>query len=241
MTAFIPSAAIGLLLTAGRGSRLGGRCKGLLHIDGLPLAVRQLQTMADAGIRRAVVVIGAQADALSDALSRHASVLMDIEITLVKISPDQLTDDPQFSVASGLRAALTLAQCLPGADSQNNTDALTVGDRTPVFVSLVDLPLLTARHYETLWAQAHYQNADIALPRNSAGVPGHPIVLAAQIIPPSALGQPGFRLREFVACGSLRRQEFFTEDPAYFADLDTPQDLQNMARVYGVFLGFPDP
>jgi molybdenum cofactor cytidylyltransferase len=225
MTPLIPLAATGLLLTAGRGSRLGGCCKGLLQIDGQPLVVRQLRTMADAGIRRAVVVIGAQADAISQALSRHAAALSDIAITQVRIAFEQLTDDPQFSVVSGLKAALTLPQSIPA----------------PVFVSLVDLPLLTARHYETLWAQAHDHDADIVLPRNSAGTPGHPIVLAASVIPPSVLGQPGFRLREFVGAGNAKRYEFLTEDPAYFSDLDTPQDLQNMAAVYGVFLGFPDP
>ena len=225
MTPLIPLEATGLLLTAGRGSRLGGCCKGLLQIDGQPLVVRQLRTMADAGIQRAVVVIGAQADAVSEALSRHAAALSDIEINRVRIASEQLTDDLQFSVASGLRAALMLPQSLPA----------------PLLISLVDLPLLTARHYETLWAQAHDQNADIVLPRNSAGMPGHPIVLAASAIPPSALSQPGFRLREFVGVGSTKRYEFLTEDPAYFSDLDTPQDLQNMAAVYGVFLGFPDP
>lgn len=225
MTPLIPLEATGLLLTAGRGSRLGGCCKGLLQIDGQPLVVRQLRTMADAGIQRAVVVIGAQADAVSEALSRHAAALSDIEINRVRIASEQLTDDLQFSVASGLRAALMAPQSLPA----------------PLLMSLVDLPLLTARHYETLWAQAHDQNADIVLPRNSAGAPGHPIVLAASAIPPSALSQPGFRLREFVGVGSTKRYEFLTEDPAYFSDLDTPQDLQNMAAVYGVFLGFPDP
>jgi CTP:molybdopterin cytidylyltransferase MocA len=143
----------------------------------------------------------------------------------VRIASEQLTDDPQFSVASGLKAALTLPQSLAA----------------PLFISLVDLPLLTARHYETLWAQAHDQDADIVLPRNSAGTPGHPMVLSAAAIPRSVLSQPGFRLREFVGAGRAKRYEFLTEDPAYFSDLDTPQDLQNMAAVYGVFLGFPDP
>ncbi|MFM8631286.1 MAG: NTP transferase domain-containing protein, partial [Betaproteobacteria bacterium] len=152
MTPVIPLAATGLLLTAGRGSRLGGCCKGLLQIDGQPLVVRQLRTMADAGIQRAVVVIGAQADAVSEALSRHAAALSDMEIIRVRIASDQLTDDPQFSVASGLKAALTLPRSLAA----------------PVLISLVDLPLLTARHYETLWSQAHNQDADIVLPRNSA-------------------------------------------------------------------------
>ena len=225
MTPQFPLAATGLLLTAGRGSRLGGCCKGLLQIDGQPLVVRQLRTMADAGIQRAVVVIGAQADAVSVALSRHSAALSDIEVTRVMIDSDQLTDDPQPSVASGLKAAFTLPQSSAG----------------PVMISLVDLPLLTARHYETLWAQAHDRNADIVFPRNSAGTPGHPIVLAASAIPPSVLSQPGFRLREFVGAGSAKRYEFLTEDPAYFSDLDTPQDLQSMAAVYGVFLGFPGP
>ena len=114
MTPQFPLAATGLLLTAGRGSRLGGCCKGLLQIDGQPLVVRQLRTMADAGIQRAVVVIGAQADAVSVALSRHSAALSDIEVTRVMIDSDQLTDDPQPSVASGLKAAFTLPQSLAG-------------------------------------------------------------------------------------------------------------------------------
>ncbi len=241
MTLRIPSAATGLLLTAGRGSRLGGCCKGLLQIDGQPLAVRQLQTMADAGIRRAVVVIGAQADAVSGALSRYSVALSSIEITLVTIASDQLTDDPQPSVASGLLAALALLKSLSSSESPATVGTALSGGIAPIFISLVDLPLITARHYETLWAQAHDANADIVVPKNHAGAPGHPSVLAAQAVSPSVMGRPGFRMREFAASGGLKRREFLTEDPAYFTDLDTPQDLQDMARIYGVFLGSPDP
>lgn len=50
--------ALAYILSAGRGQRLGGVCKGRVIFDGLPLVVRQIGVMVQAGLSQISVVIG---------------------------------------------------------------------------------------------------------------------------------------------------------------------------------------
>jgi len=52
----------GIILSAGRGSRIGGKSKGLLPIDGKPLIQHQVDGLRDAGIDDIYVVVGHKAD-----------------------------------------------------------------------------------------------------------------------------------------------------------------------------------
>ena len=62
----------GLVLAAGAGERFGGR-KQLAELDGRPLLEHVLAAMAAAGLDRVVVVLGAHADEVLDAVDLHGA------------------------------------------------------------------------------------------------------------------------------------------------------------------------
>ena len=47
-----------VLLAAGAGRRMGGRPKALLELGGVPLVLRQLIALSDAGVDELVIVLG---------------------------------------------------------------------------------------------------------------------------------------------------------------------------------------
>ena len=56
----------GIILSAGKGSRFGGKVKGLLEIDGKPIVKHQIDAMRDAGISDIYVVTGYGAEQFPD-------------------------------------------------------------------------------------------------------------------------------------------------------------------------------
>ncbi|MBU3724243.1 MAG: hypothetical protein FGM18_01870 [Burkholderiaceae bacterium] len=212
-------AASGVLLCAGRGRRLGGICKGRILIDGEPLVVRQLRVMQQSGLQRAVVVMGFQAQQIAEILAQAKDEFSAMEVVPLRLADDQISDDIQVSVAHGLRAA-------EAADAH-------------LFMTLVDLPLLTAGHYQALRLHAQAGGADIAMPQNGAGVPGHPIFIGATALAAMPLALPGFRLREWISKDFFRVRPMITEDAAHFSDLDTAQDVAALAHEYGLKIVIP--
>src|SRR5881397_2854253 len=66
--------SVGVVLAAGRSERLRlvtrGRSKLLLHLGGLTLVERAVRTLLVAGVRRVVVVVGHQGDAMTSAVQK---------------------------------------------------------------------------------------------------------------------------------------------------------------------------
>ncbi len=214
--------ADGVLLCAGRGSRLGGICKGRILVDGEPLVVRQLRVMRQAGLKRAVVVIGFEADKIAEILQGAAQDLAGIEVVPVRLSEADISDDIQVSVAVGLRAV-------------SRSPHLDLG----LFMTLVDLPLLEPGHYHAVFLHAQACGADIAMPQNGAGVPGHPLFIRPEALAAMPLESPDFRLREWICKDSFRVHPMKTEAAAHFTDLDTAQDAQALMAHYGLKIVIP--
>ena len=207
-------------MCAGRGSRLGGLCKGRILVDGEPLVVRQLRVMREAGIPRAVVVMGFEADKIAEILRQAAEALAGIEVIPVRLPQAEISDDIQVSVAFGLRAV----------------------SRSPhlgLFMTLVDLPLLQASHYRAVFSHAQAAQADIAMPQNGAGVPGHPLFIRPEALAAMPLESTNFRLREWICKDLLRVRPMKTEAAAHFTDLDTAQDAQELMRHHGLKIVIP--
>lgn len=57
-----------VLLAAGAASRMGGRPKCLLQLDGVPLLLRQLNALSAAGVQDIVVVVGHYAEQIESVL-----------------------------------------------------------------------------------------------------------------------------------------------------------------------------
>lgn len=220
MSSAQPHAAQGVLLCAGRGSRLGGICKGRILVDGEALVVRQLRVMRQAGLGRVVVVLGHEAETIAAIVQSAAGALAPMEVVQVVLPQAEIADDIQVSVARGLRA-------ISGSASGY------------LCMTLVDLPLLTAGHYQAILAHALYSGADIAMPQNSAGTPGHPLCIAADALAALPLMSEGFRLRDWIRGGGLRVRPLATEDPAHFTDLDTAEDARRLMSQTAIEIVIP--
>ncbi|MCL2873244.1 MAG: NTP transferase domain-containing protein [Betaproteobacteria bacterium] len=90
-----------VILAAGDGSRVGFKPKGLLERDGQPLVARQIDLLADAGLRRIVVVLGQHAAAFEPVLERaRASLPAHVRLEWVR------NPAPQDGTGASLRCAL---------------------------------------------------------------------------------------------------------------------------------------
>lgn len=68
----------GVVLAAGAGSRMGGRAKALIEVDGEVLLHRVLDRFVEAGVTDLGVVLGAQADAVSGACAAWSGPMRQI-------------------------------------------------------------------------------------------------------------------------------------------------------------------
>ena len=182
-------AAIGLLLAAGAGTRMGGPKALVVGADGRPWVHMAVDALRDGGCDHIVVVLGAQAD-------RAAELVADLAVTVV------VADDWADGMSASLRAGLLAADrhCL---DHPREFGV--------VVVTLVDLPDVDRRVVSRVLAATGTDPS--ALGRATyAGRPGHPVILGLDHLPgvlESTRGDQGARdyLREqgltLVECADL--------------------------------------
>ena len=123
-------APIGLVLAAGLGKRMRSDLLKVLHpVGGRPMVVRVLAALRDAGLGRAVVVSGHQADALRSTVAVWAAAVDPMEVLWAHQAEQRGTG---HAVAQGLAA-------VPRAGS--------------VLVMAGDAPLVEPGELRSLWAQ----------------------------------------------------------------------------------------
>ena len=182
-------AAVGLLLAAGAGTRMGGPKALVVGADGRPWVHMAVDALRAGGCDHIVVVLGAQAD-------RAAELVADLAVTVV------VADDWADGMSASLRAGLLAADrhCL---DHPREFGV--------VVVTLVDLPDVDRRVVSRVLAATGTDPS--ALGRATyAGRPGHPVILGLDHLPgvlESTRGDQGARdyLREqgltLVECADL--------------------------------------
>lgn len=201
----MPAPIAAIILAAGHGTRLGGRAKPALRIDGVSLLERLAQGLRDAGVAPIRAVIGPYADRLAPLAQRAA-----IE-PLPHARPDATLADSQ-------RLALREhARAYPGHD---------------LLLVLADLPLLDSHALADLLAQWHAcaPGTDSLRPRVD-GAPGHPLLLSAAAVRSANLLPPGAGLRQWLASQDGRHATFDSGNRAYVTDLDTPDDLRALRQT----------
>ncbi len=200
-----------MVLAAGVATRLGGRPKPLLQVDGVPLIRHLVRALTDAGMSQLAVVTGHRAEEIE-------AVLADCPVALVR-NPDYATGQ-----LSSLRAGLA---ALP-----HDLDA--------ILIALADQPLLTARDLGALLAAfARRGDADIVRPR-SQGRFGNPVVMAARLRDAVTEGPPDSGVRHWMAHHPDRVAHFDTDCEHYFVDIDTPEDLQRVRQRHARDARLPD-
>lgn len=200
-----------VLLAAGAGSRLGGRPKSLLEIDGVPLIQRLLAAFSDAGINEIVVVLGHYSEQI-------APVLADFPVKLV-VNPN-----PQAGLVSSQRYGL----------------AGLTGRAEAVLMALADQPLIGAGDIAELLAfwKTKRQLADVVFPKVD-GQRGNPVVLSASVREQILAGDDELGCRAWQRANPARTMPFASANEHYRVDLDTEADIARLQRESGLLLRWP--
>lgn len=186
-----------VLLAAGAGSRLGGRPKSLLRVDGKLLIHRQLRALRALDISPIMVVLGHHGEAISRALE-HASAVN-------TVSHPMQTHSQADSLRRGLGA-------LPPG----------LGD---VLVTPLDMPLLDEVAYRDLiaaWQQKGQKTTFLG--PVVGGKPGNPVILAGSIIPAIVAGDGPYGSGRWRGEGAPGVEHWQSNNPAYVTDIDTEED-----------------
>jgi molybdenum cofactor cytidylyltransferase len=205
-----------VLLAAGAGSRLGGKPKCLLELDGVPLILRQLSALEKAGVDQVVVVLGYYAELIDP-------VIHNLPISIV-VNPN-----PEIGQASSVRLGL-----------QNLSDNLE-----SVIVALADQPLIETEDVSSLIAAyGRRGKKSMVVPRKKTAdgdmKPGNPVMFDAALRDQWLAGDAE------MTCRNWRRKYpetvfwFEPKNDHWFVDIDEEVDIVNFETKTGRLLQWPD-
>jgi molybdenum cofactor cytidylyltransferase len=205
-----------VLLAAGAGSRLGGKPKCLLELDGVPLILRQLRALEKAGVDQVVVVLGYYAELIEP-------VIRNSPIKIV-VNPN-----PENGQASSVRLGL---QTLP----------FTLDS---VIVALADQPLIETEDVSSLIvAYDRRGTKSMVVPGKKKAdgemKPGNPVMFDAALRDQWLAGDAE------MTCRNWRRkypETVFWFEPLndhWFVDIDEEVDIVNFETKTGRPLRWPD-
>ena len=189
----------GIVLAAGRSSRMGGPNKLLQEFRGKPLLRHAVEAQIEAGSAPVIVVTGHQGDEIRAAMTG-------LDVTVVP--------NPDFAsgMASSLKAGIA---ALPN-------------DAPAVVVSLADMPQVTGDIIRRLGlAFADRPDALAAVP-TLLGKRGNPVLLARGLFPEIAKLGGDEGARRLLDGAGEALVEVVIDDPAIARDIDTPDALARL-------------
>ena len=205
-----------VLLAAGAGSRLGGKPKCLLELDGVPLILRQLRALEKAGVDQVVVVLGYYSELIEP-------VIRNSPIKIV-VNPN-----PENGQASSVRLGL---QTLP----------FTLDS---VIVALADQPLIETEDVSSLIvAYDRRGTKSMVVPGKKKAdgemKPGNPVMFDAALRDQWLAGDAE------MTCRNWRRKYpetvfwFEPKNDHWFVDIDEEVDIVNFETKTGRPLRWPE-
>lgn len=187
----------GIVLAAGAGSRLGGRAKGLIQIEGEPLIQRNLRVLREAGVDELVVVTGHYRSQLTTWLE---------SATVVEVTQPLETHTQVDSLRLGV------------AGLSENIDA--------VMVLPVDMPALTRQDLVALIGAYKHADDGIEFVGPMVGKrPGNPVLFSRRIATQILQGEGDFGSGAWRHHQPDWLLEWQTDNLHYVADIDSPEDL----------------
>ncbi|MBY4599352.1 nucleotidyltransferase family protein [Ottowia caeni] len=200
-----------LLLAAGSGSRMGNKPKCLLELDGVPLIRRQIIALTSAGAAPLVVVLGHYAERIEVAVQGFP-------VTLVR------NPDPDAGQISSLRLGL---------------QALT-GKIDCVMVALADQPLINQQDIIDLICayKMRPRGAEVVQP-SVDGLPGNPVIFSASVRSQILAGPQSMGCRQWQTGHPEFVHHWVTTNEHYRADVDTPEDIEQLVSRTGHRLSWP--
>ncbi len=199
-----------ILLAAGEGRRMGGVAKALITLQGVPLISRQLVALSGAGIDEVVVVTGYARHAIEEQVRSYVVTLAHNEAH---------ADGQQSSVRAGL-AALS-------------------GPFDAVIIMLADQPLIGAGDLtELIGAFKKRPSGHVVVPVVN-GQRGNPIVLDDQALARILASDTNLGCRQLIDREPELVHAYQTGNTRFVTDLDTLDDLQQLAQRTGWRLELP--
>jgi len=202
----------GLVLAAGAGSRMGGRPKCLLRLQGVSLIRRQVLALLEVGIEKPVVVLGCYKELIGQDIA-------DLPVDFV------LNPEPARGQTSSVRLGL---HHLP---SPINT----------IVVALADQPLIKDQDIRNLLKhfKANQPQCSVLVPTHQ-GLPGNPVVFDASVRRDSLASEDPFGCKDWQLRHPERVFRWECQDNRYRTDIDSLQDIENFAMSTGHRLVWPD-
>jgi molybdenum cofactor cytidylyltransferase len=224
-----PSPRIGaVLLAAGEGRRMGGITKCLIRLEGVPLITRHLIALSGAGVDDVVVVTGHARQNVEEQVKSFPGTLThnDFSVTLTRddfpvtlIHNDMYAGGQQGSVRVGL-AALT-------------------GSFAAVLILLADQPLIGADDLiQLIKAFQKRPSGNVLVPIVNS-LRGNPVVIDDSARSQILSSEPNFGCRQFIDRHPALVQRFETRNLSYVTDLDTLDDVKQLAQRTGWRLELP--
>lgn len=188
---------VAIVLAAGTSTRMG-RPKALLDGGGRTFIRRILDTLRDAGLPDAVVVVRPGQDAVVAEVARSG-------FGRAVVNP--AADEGQLS---SLLAGLNAVDA-PGVDA--------------ALVTLVDVPLITAAAVRTLLSRGSVSAAPV-LRAVHRGQHGHPVIFRRQMFDRLRAADPATGAKAVVRAAGVEDVE--VDDPGVVEDIDTPEDYARL-------------
>lgn len=202
-----------VLLAAGEGTRMGGVAKPLIRLQGVPLINRQLIALSGAGVDEVVVVTGFERDAVEGQ---------------VQTFPVTLAHNADYAQGQQGSARVGLAAL------RGNFDA--------VFVMLADQPLIGAGDLTELisaFKKAPKRDGGHVVVPVVNGQRGNPILLDAQVREQILASETNLGCRHLIERNPELVHAHETTNTRFVTDLDTPDDMQQLAQRTGWKLELP--
>jgi molybdenum cofactor cytidylyltransferase len=200
-----------VLLAAGSGSRLGGRPKSLLELDGVALIRRAIAALAQAGVCDLVVVLGHHARLLEPALQGTAARWV--------VNPQ-----PEEGQVSSQRLGLA---------------ALDVHCEA-VVVALADQPLINAQAVlALLQAFAQRPVGTQMLQPSVKGLPGNPVVFSSTVMKQILESGADMGARQWQKAHPQSVYHWEIPHVHYRLDVDNEADRQAVEQLTGQSLRWP--
>jgi len=193
----IPVAAV--VLAAGGATRMG-QLKQLLPLGGQPMVRHVAQATCAAGLDQVVVVVGAQADSVQQALTG-----LPVEIVVNRAWAEGLSS----SLRAGIQALNTQVQA--------------------ALILLADQPALTPALLRALVDHYRATGAPLIAPFYR-GQRGHPVLFARSLFPELLAVEGDRGGREVIARHQNEMARLEVDDPAVLLDIDTPQDYKKVTE-----------
>ncbi len=201
-----------VLLAAGAGSRMGHRPKSLLQLNGVPLIRHQFTALSLAGVVKVVVVLGHHAERIKPLVQNLAATVV--------CNPDPASDQ----VASQRLGLNALPEPL---------DA--------VLVALADQPLIDAQDIHALIDayRKRPEGTQVVVP-TVGDLPGNPVMFSHRVKTDILAGGANQGCKQWQATHSDAVYRWETDNPHYRIDVDTPEDIETLARQNGLDLRWPE-